>query len=67
TNIKKTLDSKDISMYWLADKTGLSYTTVYNLANNKTQSIHFKTLEKIMKVLNINNFNEILEIVPDEK
>ncbi len=61
-NVGEILKNKDKSMYWLADKTNLSYTTVYNLVNGKTKSIHFDTLEKIMKALDINDFNEVLEI-----
>ncbi len=53
-------------MYWLADQAGLSYTTVYNLVNNKTLSIHFNTLEEIMKALEINDFNKILKMVMDK-
>ncbi len=65
--IDKVLNEKDKSIYWLADKTGLSYTTVYNLVNNKTLSIHFETLEKVMKALEITDFNLILELNSEPK
>jgi putative transcriptional regulator len=64
-NIKQILKSRDKSIYWLTDKTSLSYTTVYNLANNKTLSIHFNTLEEIMKALDITSFDDILEITSE--
>jgi len=65
--IENILHKQDKSIYWLAEKTGLSYTTVYNLVNNKTASIHFNTLEEIMKALEITDFNKVLEIVPDKE
>lgn len=61
-NIDNLLAEKNKSIYWLAENTDLSYTTVYNLVNNKTLSVHFKTLEKIMTALEIDDFNKILEI-----
>lgn len=64
--IKRILDEKDKSIYWLADKANLSYPTVYNLVENKTSSAHFKTLEQIMTALNIESFDEILELVSEE-
>jgi len=65
--IKEILIKKNKSIYWLAQETGMSYTTVYNLVNNKTLSIHFSTLEKIMRVLDINSFDKILEIIPNKR
>lgn len=61
-NIDNLLAEKNKSIYWLAENTDLSYTTVYNLVNNKTLSVHFKTLEKIMLALEIDDFNKILKI-----
>jgi len=65
--IDKILHKKDKSIYWLAEETGLSYTTVYNLVNNKTASIHFNTIEVIMKTLDIKDFNKIMEISPEKE
>ena len=64
-NIENILEGRNISIYWLAEETGLSYPTVYNLVKNRTKSIHFDTLEKIMCALDINDFNQILEIQDD--
>lgn len=60
--IDKILENRNKSIYWLAENTELSYTTVYNLVNNKTLSVHFNTLEKVMIALEISDFNKILEI-----
>jgi len=65
--IEDILHNKEKSIYWLANKSGLSYPTVFNLIKNKTASIHFATLEKIMSALNITDFNKILEIIPGEE
>ncbi|AZO94324.1 helix-turn-helix transcriptional regulator [Halocella sp. SP3-1] len=64
--INNILNDKGKSIYWLADKTGLAYSTTYNLVNNNTASIHFKTLEEIMQALDITDFNQVLEIIPEE-
>ncbi len=64
--IKEILDARDKSMYWLAKKTDLSYTAIYKMAQGETNGIQFNTLKEIMLALNINDFNEILEIVPDK-
>ena len=39
-------------MYWLAKTTGISYPTIHNLVNNKTESIKFEVIEKICSALN---------------
>ncbi len=51
-NIKKLLKQKGKSMYWLAKTTGISYPTIHNLVNNKTESIKFEVIEKICSALN---------------
>ena len=59
--IKDFLERNNKSIYWLAQKAELTYPTVYNLVNEKTKSIHFETLDKIMDVLEINSFDVILD------
>ena len=66
-NIKQVLNQKDKSIYWLAKKTNLAYPGLLRLVKNETNSIHFNTLEEIMNVLDINSFDDILEIVPDNE
>jgi putative transcriptional regulator len=65
--INEVLDKQNKSIYWISENTGMSYSAIYNLINNKTKAIHFETLEKIMTALDITDFNKILEIVPDEE
>ncbi|WP_129408103.1 helix-turn-helix domain-containing protein [Marinitoga lauensis] len=65
--VKKLLKERDKSLYWLSQKTGLSYPNLHKLIKNDTHSINFDTLDKIMKALEITDFNEILEFVHDER
>ena len=65
--VKDILDKKDKSIYWLANKTNLTYPTLHRIANHQTDGIQFYTLEEIMKALNITSFDEILEIIPDKE
>ena len=50
--LKKYLDSRNITSYWVIKQTGLTKKTFYDLVNNKTDGIKFNTLEKICHVLN---------------
>jgi len=65
--IKDILEKKDKSIYWVAETTGKSYSSLYNLINNKTKAIHFETLETVMKALEVDDFNKILKIVPSKE
>ena len=59
--IKSILKERELSIYWVAKHSDVSYPTVYNLVNNKTESIHFHTLAEIMTVLEIEDFNKIMK------
>ena len=65
--IENILHNKDKSIYWLANKTSLTYPTLYKIANSKNNNVQINTLEKIMSALNITDFNKILEIIPGEE
>jgi len=65
--IKKYLEKNNKSIYWLSERTDLTYTTLYRIVNQRTDGIQFHTLEEIMKALNITDFNKIFEIVPEER
>jgi len=65
--VNKILKDKDKSIYWLAEKTNLTYPTLHRIANNQTEGIQFHTLEEIMTALDISDFNNILEMVPDKE
>lgn len=60
--INDILSYKKKSLYWLAQETGISYQSLFNITKGKTLSINFDTLEKIMNALEIKDFNEILYI-----
>lgn len=51
-NIDALLEQQNKTRYWLAKQIGITYPNLVNLANNKTESIKFKTVEDICKVLN---------------
>ncbi len=59
--LKEYLNEKNLSVYWLENKTQISHRTIYNIVNNKTKMIAFESLEKICKALNCSP-NDILEI-----
>ena len=61
-NVKEILEEKNKSIYWLSEKTNLTYPTLYRIAKNQTEGIQFHTLEEIMKALDITDFNDILEL-----
>ena len=64
--VKEILEERDKSIYWLANETNLTYPTLYRIANQQTDGIQFHTLEEIMKALNIDDFNKIMELSTDE-
>lgn len=55
------LKEQNKSIYWLAEKTGITYPTLHKIATKETQSIKLEVLEKIVLALDV-NFNQILEI-----
>lgn len=64
--LEDLLQTQDKSLYWLSQKTELSYPTIHRLVNGKTTSIAFDTLDKICYVLNCNT-QDIIEYVPVDK
>lgn len=49
--IDKILKERNKTRYWLSKETGITYTNISNLANNKTSSIKFEVLESICEAL----------------
>jgi len=47
TKLAEVLAGKDMSMYRLAEDTGIAYTTIYKLAKGKTEGIQFSVLNRI--------------------
>jgi len=58
--INEILEERNKSLYWLSQKSGITYSALHNLANKQPQSVYFSTLEKIMEALDIEDFNELL-------
>ncbi|MTI60165.1 MAG: helix-turn-helix transcriptional regulator [Firmicutes bacterium] len=65
--IKDLLNKKNKSTYWLTKKTSLTSPAIYKIVKGNTEGIQFNTLEEIMQALEITDFNEILEIIPEKK
>ena len=63
--IEKVLEDRDLSIYWLANESGLSYSAAYMLVKDRTTKINFNILAKVMIALDIKDFNEILELTAD--
>lgn len=61
-NINEILEQQKKTMYWLSQATELTYPTIHRLANNKTRSISFDTLESICRALDC-DIADILEII----
>lgn len=51
-SVREILDQQGMSMYKLAQDTGLAYSTLWKLDNGDSQGVSFDVLEKICAVLN---------------
>ena len=63
-NIKSILKSKEKSVYWLAQNTGITYNHMLRICSHKTEGIRYDVLEKICQVLECTP-NDIFQIEPD--
>jgi putative transcriptional regulator len=59
--LNNILSKQNKTMYWLSQQTGLAYSTIFNICNNKTSRIEFAALEKICIALSCTP-NDILKI-----
>lgn len=50
-NIKKILEEKGKTKYWLVKEMESGYQVISDMMNNKTKGIKFETIEKLCKVL----------------
>jgi putative transcriptional regulator len=50
-NLTEALAHKGLSLYWLAQATGLAYTTVRRLRKAQAKSIDFRVLDEICEAL----------------
>ncbi|MGE7878023.1 helix-turn-helix domain-containing protein [Peribacillus muralis] len=51
TKLGKWLDKRRISQIWLKEKTGMSKSTISDLASDKDRSPTFQTMKKIIKAV----------------
>ena len=54
-NIRKLLDEKGKSIYWLYNQLGLSYNNVKRMIDNQTISIRFENIEMLCFILDCTN------------
>jgi len=59
------LKEHKISMYWLADKAGMRYNTVWDYCKGEVKSPKLDNLYRIMKALNIKDPSLIFEFVEE--
>ena len=64
-NIEYLLEKKKKSRYWLVTELHSNYTVVNKMIDNETESISYKTIEKLIEVFDC-DFNELF-IKSDEK
>ena len=50
-NVDVILKKQGKSRYWLSKEINIAYTTMKRIADNKTESIKFETIENICKAL----------------
>lgn len=60
------LKDKERNLNWLAKKCNISYSTLYNFANNNTNAVSYEVLEKVCVTLNV-EINNILKLQKEEK
>jgi len=65
-NVNEILKKRERNLNWLATKADITYSTLYNFANGKTNAVSYNVLEKLVEVLNV-NIGEIMEIVKTDK
>lgn len=57
------LEEHNISLYWLAQATGIRYATLLAIKNNDIERLNLNYLDTIMEVLNVSDMNLLLERV----
>ncbi|HCG4535576.1 TPA: helix-turn-helix transcriptional regulator [Salmonella enterica subsp. enterica serovar Typhi str. AG3] len=60
--LKEVLLKKEMSQKELVELTGLRPNTISEMANNTRQTINREHVAKVLKALEIEDFNEIFEI-----
>jgi putative transcriptional regulator len=49
--LKDVLETKGVTIYWLAQRTGVSWQNLKKIENGKTTRINFELLDKLCEVL----------------
>jgi putative transcriptional regulator len=49
--LAEVLETKGLSLYWLAQETGIAYTTLHRLGRAKANSVDFRVLDEICGAL----------------
>lgn len=52
--LNEILESRERNLNWLSKKANLSYSTLYNFANGKTNAVSYILLDSIINVLDCN-------------
>lgn len=64
--LDKVMKTKGITQLKLARLTGIRQATISDMVQNKRDSLNLRNLERIIKVLNIEDISEILELETEE-
>ena len=67
TRIKEQLEQRGMTQKELSELTDIRAATIHDLYHDKSKQFPREVLEKIATALNINDINEILTIIDDEK
>ncbi len=64
-HLSKLMGEKRYTIVQVAEKTGMSTSTISNLYNEKVKRLDFDTLEKLCKLFNC-KVQDLIEYIPDE-
>ncbi len=59
--VNEILEKNDRNIRWLSSKTNITYSTLYNFINGKTNAVSYNILETICDVLKC-DIGDVLEI-----
>lgn len=59
------LQERDLTKYWLYKRMNMTYTGFNKMVLNETESIHYKTLDKLARILEC-PVGDLFEIVEDD-
>lgn len=65
-HLSKLMGERRYTIVQVAEKTGMSTSTISNLYNEKVKRLDFDTLEKLCKLFNC-KIQDLIEYIPDDK